>query len=65
TGLEKCQCRNARIQRNHIACAFLVWTRLAQIARSTGKTLYRIKRGLLDDYLCQQLKKPTIIMLFA
>lgn len=65
TGLEKCQCRHARIQRNHIACAFLVWTRLAQIARSTGKTLYRIKQGLLDDYLCQQLKKPTIIMLFA
>uniref|UniRef100_A0A3B0MGA6 Transposase IS701-like DDE domain-containing protein n=1 Tax=Arsenophonus endosymbiont of Trialeurodes vaporariorum TaxID=235567 RepID=A0A3B0MGA6_9GAMM len=65
TGLEKCQCRNARIQRNHIACSFLVWTRLAQISRTTGKTLYRIKRGLLDDYLCQQLKKPTIIMLFA
>ncbi len=52
TGLEKCQCRHARIQRNHIACAFLVWARLAQIARSTSKTLYRIKQGLLDDYLC-------------
>jgi len=65
TGLEKCQCRRARIQRNHIACAFLVWIRLAQIARSTSKTLYRIKQGLLDDYLCQQLKKPSIIMRFA
>ena len=28
TGLESCQCRKARIQRNHIACAFLVWARL-------------------------------------
>lgn len=65
TGLEKCQCRKARIQRNHIACAFLVWTRLAQIARNTGQTLYRIKQGLLDDYLCQQLKNPTFTMQFA
>jgi len=65
TGLEKCQCRKARIQRNHIACAFLVWARLAQIARKTGKTLYRIKHGLLYDYLCQQLKNPSIPMRFA
>ena len=25
TGIEKCQCRKQRIQRNHIACSFLVW----------------------------------------
>ena len=28
TGVEACQCRKARIQRNHIACAMLVWSRL-------------------------------------
>lgn len=28
TGIESCQCRKQRIQRNHIACALLVWTRL-------------------------------------
>ena len=27
-GWEKCQCRKARIQRNHIGCALLVWFRL-------------------------------------
>lgn len=54
TGLEKCQCRKSRIQRNHIACAFLVWVRLAQIARKTCKTLYHIKHSLLDEYLTQQ-----------
>src|SRR3954453_2107948 len=27
TGIEACQCRTGRIQRNHIACALLVWTR--------------------------------------
>ena len=25
TGIEKCQCRKQRIQRNHIACFFLFW----------------------------------------
>ncbi|NEP85199.1 MAG: transposase, partial [Okeania sp. SIO3B3] len=28
TGLEECQCRRARIQKNHIACAMLVWNYL-------------------------------------
>ncbi len=65
TGIERCQCRKARIQRNHIACAFLVSTRLAQVAKKTGKTLYRIKHGLLDDYLRSQLKAPEISMTFA
>lgn len=25
SGIEKCQCRRGRIQRNHIACAMMVW----------------------------------------
>lgn len=65
TGLESCQCRQARIQRNHIACAFLVWVRLTQLASQTGKTLYRLKHGLLDDYLSQQLKNPSLKMVPA
>ena len=60
TGLEHCQCRLARIQRNHIGCALLVWARLNELAIQTGQTLYQMKRGLLDDYLVQQLKKPSI-----
>lgn len=59
TGLERCQCRKGRIQRNHIACAMLVWVRLKQIAYQTGQTIYKIKYSLLDDYLIQQLKNPT------
>ena len=65
TGLERCQCRKARIQRNHIACAILVWIRLADIARQTKRTLYQVKHGLLDDFLCQQLKNPSIKMRLA
>lgn len=65
TGIEKNQCRKARNQRNHIACAMLVWLRLTDLARQTKQTVYRIKHGLLDNYLCQQLKNPSVKMRFA
>lgn len=65
TGIEGCQCRLARIQRNHIACAMLVWVRLKQIAQETASTIYQLKRGLLDDYMRSQLRSPAIHMQFA
>ncbi|EDX83541.1 Transposase, IS4 family protein [Synechococcus sp. PCC 7335] len=60
TGLESCQCRRARIQRNHIGCALLVWVRLKALATQTSKTVYQLKRELLNDYLVQQLRSPSI-----
>jgi len=65
TGVEACQCRKARIQRNHIACALLVWTRLKAIAYSTGQTVYQIKHRLLSNYLIHQLQHPDIPMALA
>ncbi len=65
TGVESCQCRKARIQRNHINCAMLVWLRLKQMAYSTGQTVYQLKHGLLSNYLIQQLKRPTLSMILA
>jgi hypothetical protein len=65
TGLERCECRKARIQRNHIACAFLVWVRLKELAVETGRTVYQLKHGLLDDYLIQQLKHPSLPMVLV
>jgi hypothetical protein len=65
TGVEACQCRKARIQRNHIACALLVWSRLKVIAYQTGKTVYQIKYGMLSDYLIEQLKNPSVQMSLA
>lgn len=65
TGIEKCQCRKARIQKNHIACAMLVWVRLKQIAYQTGQTVYQIKQGLLDDYLTMELRNPRVGMVGA
>jgi hypothetical protein len=65
TGIEACQCRKGRIQRNHINCAMLVWSRLKNIAYSTGQTIYQIKYGLLSNYLISQLKSPSVPMTLA
>lgn len=65
TGIERCQCRASRIQRNHISCALLVWSRLKHLAYQSGQTIYQIKHGLLQDYLVQQLKSPTVQMVLA
>lgn len=65
TGLESCQCRKARIQRNHIACALLVWLRLKELAYRTKRTVYQIKHGQLSEYLIQQLKSPLVKMALA
>lgn len=62
TGIESCQCRKARLQRNHIACAMLVWVRLKNLAYTSGQTIYQIKHNLLSNYLIQQLKRPSILM---
>ena len=62
TGIENCQCRKSRIQRNHIACALLVWVRLKNIAYQTHQTIYHIKHNLLSNYLIEQLKRPNIPM---
>ena len=65
TGLEHCQCRTARIQRKHIGCALLVWVRLKELAAYTGRTVYQLKHGLLDEYLIQQLRNPSLRMVLA
>ena len=60
TGLEKCQCRIARIVWNPIGAAFLVWVHLMRKAAEIGQTLYQVKHGMLSEYLRQQLKSPVL-----
>ena len=62
TGLKFCQCRLGKIQKNHIACAMLVWNSLKRFAVKTGKTIYQVKHELLSDYLVSELKYPSIKM---
>ena len=65
TGIEGNQCRKARLVRNHIGCAILVWVRLKHVAVETKRTIYQVKHDLLDDYLRQQLKSPAVQMRLA
>jgi hypothetical protein len=60
TGTERCQCRKARAQRNHLACCYLAWVSLAVHARAAGVTLYAAQKRLWDDYLTSMLKASPI-----
>jgi hypothetical protein len=62
TGIQSCQCRSARIQRNHIACAILAWNYLKKLAYLTKCTVYQLKHFSLSSYLTQELKKPFLKM---
>ena len=62
TGIEKCQCRKARAQRNHIGCAILVWIRMVALARKMGSNIYALKREMLGNYLRNELKSPSVKM---
>ena len=61
-GVEKYQFRNAKIQRNHIACAVLVWIKLTRVAREAMTNIYKLKHGMLSEYLRRELRRPSIRM---
>jgi len=60
TGSEKCQCRKARSQRNHLACCYHAWLSLKVKATEVGKTLYQVRSDLFRDYLRAELRHPRI-----
>lgn len=62
TGIQSCQCRQSRIQRNHIACAFLVWNYLKKLAYLSKRTVYQLKQNSLSFYLTQELEHPSLPM---
>ena len=63
TGIEKCQCRKQRIQRNHIACSLLVWAFLKRTAHKITQIIYRVKHSLLNDCIKDQLRFPALVFL--
>ena len=60
TGSEKCQCRKAQSQRNHLTCCYLAWVSLRQFARHTAQTIYQAHQQQWAPYLRQLLRKPLI-----
>ena len=65
TGISKCQSRQHRGQRNHIACCLWVWVSLTRAARATGQTIYHLKESLYDDYIRREIENPSIVVNFA
>jgi hypothetical protein len=53
------------MQRNHIACAILVWIRLKAAAKQAAVTMHQLKRGMLSRYLREELRSPAIRMVFC
>lgn len=64
-GTEKCECRSARTQKNHIGCVILVWHHLTKLARSLGSNIYAIKKKLLSEYMESELRNPSIILSYV
>jgi len=59
-GSEKCQCRKARSQRNHLACCYLAWVSLKVYAQNINTTLADAQKKLWSEYLKKELRCPTI-----
>jgi hypothetical protein len=59
TGSEKCQCRKARSQRNHLACCYHAWISLKLYAQQMGLSLYHARASLFSHYLRTELLCPT------
>jgi SRSO17 transposase len=60
TGSEKCQCRKARSQRNHLGYCYLAWLSLKVRAVQCGLSLYQVRQSIFDDFLRAALQHPFI-----
>ena len=63
TGIESCQARKNRCQRNHIAMALLAWIQLKTRAWATGKTIYEIKQDPLKQFVVDLWRHPATTFL--
>jgi len=61
TGSEKCQCRAARAQRNHLACCYHAWVSFKVKAKELGQTMYELRDSLFSNYLRAELRNPRIV----
>ncbi len=59
TGIQNCQARLGRSQRNHICVAFQAWLVLKQAAIAKGVTIYQQKREPLLRFVAEQWRNPA------
>jgi len=60
TGIESCQCRKEKIQRNHIGCAMLVWAKLKNLAYQTKRNVYELWKSQYDQLVTGLLQNPIV-----
>jgi len=60
TGIEKCQARKARSQRNHISYCYQAWFAIKKKAKEASTTVYMLRNNLFSEYLKTVLRKPII-----
>jgi SRSO17 transposase len=60
TGIEKCQARKARSQRNHISYSYQAWFAIKRKAKEVSTTVYMLRNNLFSEYLKTVLKQPII-----
>jgi hypothetical protein len=60
TGIERCQSRKEKIQRNHIGCAMLVWARLKNLAYQLKRNVYELWKSQYDQFLTGLLQTPIV-----
>lgn len=61
TGIERCQARKNRSQRNHIAMAMLAWIQLKTTAWATDRTIYQVKQDPLKAFVAEQWRHPATV----
>jgi hypothetical protein len=64
-GIEKCQCRKARAQKNHIGCVILAWHCLTRFAKTLKMNIYALKNSFISGYMKEALKKPLVPWIFT
>ncbi len=60
TGIEKCQSRKSRSQRNHISYCYQAWFALKKKAKEENTTVYALRNNLFSEYLKKVLRQPII-----
>jgi hypothetical protein len=60
TGSEKCQCRKARSQRNHLGYCYLAWLSLKVRSSQLSLSLYQVRQRIFDEFLTAALQHPPI-----
>jgi hypothetical protein len=60
TGIELCQCRKNRSQRNHINMALRVWLFLKRKAIELETTVYQVKERIHLKYYLMEMRKPSL-----